>query len=108
MAERDDRWQEPSVGRQLLQEGQQAAAASAKVVADTAASFQVRFAAEAEDSAGGGELLWDDMNIVVLPVSTLAARAQVSRVPSFSPFECIAEMAAGTACGNQVCALTMA
>ena len=67
------------------------------MVADTAASFQVRFAAEAEDSAGGGELLWDDMNIVVLPVSKLAANVKVSRVPCFPPFECTVEM--GTGCG---------
>lgn len=85
-AGRGDRWQEPSVGRQLLQEGQQAAAARAKMVADTAASFQVRFAAEADDSAGGGELLWDDMNIVVLPVSKLAASVKVSRVSCVLPF----------------------
>ena len=62
------------------------------MVADTAASFQVRFAAEAEDSAGGGELLWDDMNIVVLPVSKAAANVKVSRAPCCLPFECIAEM----------------
>ncbi len=56
------------------------------MVADTAASFQVRFAAEADDSAGGGELLWDDMNIVVLPVSKLAASVKVSRVSCVLPF----------------------
>ena len=76
------------------------------MVAETAASFQVRFAAEAEGSARGGDLLWDDMNVVVLPVSKLAANVKVSRVPCFLLSECIAEM--GTGSGKCFCALSVA
>ena len=56
--------------------------------------------------ARGGELLWDDMNIVVLPVSKLAANVKVSRVPCLFLFNCLVEM--GTGCGDRFCALSVA